>query len=183
MYLLPPKWLGRYKSHVSNWWATIVITMHLIDSQLNTQQAYPQENVGVFVQRGRGGPLSVVEYSEMDAAMTTEINQSTGRLRYCWSNVWLYPSILISVPSPSLQSITVAYYPFLPFLYRSVCTCSLWTFWIKWQTALRRTVCEYSLVCLLSFFLEGSLLSKFHKSVLNNRIGDHISYLVLNDVL
>ena len=63
------------------------IAMHLIDSQLNTQQAYPQENVGVFVQRGRGGPLSVVEYSEMDAAMTTEINQSTGRLRYCWSNV------------------------------------------------------------------------------------------------
>ena len=42
-------------------------------------QAYPQEKVGVFVQRGRGGPLSVVEYSEMDAAMTTEINQSTGR--------------------------------------------------------------------------------------------------------
>ncbi|KAM3369580.1 hypothetical protein ACQJBY_017463 [Aegilops geniculata] len=51
------------------------------------RKAYPQENVGVFVQRGRGGPLSVVEYSEMDAAMTTEINQSTGRLRYCWSNV------------------------------------------------------------------------------------------------
>ena len=50
-------------------------------------QAYPQEKVGVFVQRGRGGPLSVVEYSEMDAAMTTEINQTTGRLRYCWSNV------------------------------------------------------------------------------------------------
>jgi UDP-N-acetylglucosamine/UDP-N-acetylgalactosamine diphosphorylase len=50
-------------------------------------QAYPQEKVGVFVQRGKGGPLSVVEYSEMDAAMTTEINQTTGRLRYCWSNV------------------------------------------------------------------------------------------------
>ncbi|VAH35708.1 unnamed protein product [Triticum turgidum subsp. durum] len=50
------------------------------------RKAYPQENVGVFVQRGCGGPLSVVEYSEMDAAMTTEINQSTGRLRYCWSN-------------------------------------------------------------------------------------------------
>ncbi|KAM3369579.1 hypothetical protein ACQJBY_017463 [Aegilops geniculata] len=54
------------------------------------RKAYPQENVGVFVQRGRGGPLSVVEYSEMDAAMTTEINQSTGRLRYCWSNVCLH---------------------------------------------------------------------------------------------
>jgi len=89
--------------------------MHLIDSQLNTQQAYPQENVGVFVQRGRGGPLSVVEYSEMDAAMTTEINQSTGRLRYCWSNVCFYPSLLIPFPPPSLQSITVAYYLFSPF--------------------------------------------------------------------
>jgi UDP-N-acetylglucosamine/UDP-N-acetylgalactosamine diphosphorylase len=53
-------------------------------------KAYPQEKVGVFVQRGRGGPLSVVEYSEMDAAMTTEINQGTGRLRYCWSNVCLF---------------------------------------------------------------------------------------------
>jgi len=50
-------------------------------------QAYPQEKVGVFVQRGRGGPLTVVEYSEMDPSMTSEINQTTGRLRYCWSNV------------------------------------------------------------------------------------------------
>ncbi|KAI4982615.1 hypothetical protein ZWY2020_023107, partial [Hordeum vulgare] len=55
------------------------------------RKAYPQENVGVFVQRGRGGPLSVVEYSEMDVAMTTEINQSTGRLRVCWSNIYFYP--------------------------------------------------------------------------------------------
>ncbi|CAL9090753.1 unnamed protein product [Musa acuminata var. zebrina] len=54
------------------------------------RKAYPQEKVGVFVQRGRGGPLTVVEYSEMDASMTTEINQSTGRLRYCWSNVCLH---------------------------------------------------------------------------------------------
>ncbi|KAL5229936.1 hypothetical protein ABZP36_028712 [Zizania latifolia] len=54
------------------------------------RKAYPQEKVGVFVQRGRGGPLSVVEYSEMDATMTTEINQTTGRLRYCWSNVCLH---------------------------------------------------------------------------------------------
>ncbi|KAL6864951.1 hypothetical protein ACP4OV_016102 [Aristida adscensionis] len=43
------------------------------------RKAYPQENVGVFFfQGGRGGPLSVVE--------TTEINQSRGQLRYCWSN-------------------------------------------------------------------------------------------------
>ncbi|WOL12274.1 UDP-N-acetylglucosamine diphosphorylase 1 [Canna indica] len=54
------------------------------------RKAYPQEKVGVFVQRGRGGPLMVMEYSEMDASLTTEINQSTGRLRYCWSNVCLH---------------------------------------------------------------------------------------------
>lgn len=50
-------------------------------------QGYPQEKVGVFVRRGRGGPLSVLEYSEMDSSMACEINQTTGRLRYCWSNV------------------------------------------------------------------------------------------------
>lgn len=54
------------------------------------RKAYPQEKVGVFVQRGRGGPLTVVEYSEMEPSMTTEINQTTGRLRYCWSNVCLH---------------------------------------------------------------------------------------------
>ena len=70
--------------------------MQHVDSHLNIEQAYPQETVGVFVQRGRGGPLSVVEYSEMDAAMTTEINQSTGRLRYCWSNVCAYHRYLNS---------------------------------------------------------------------------------------
>ncbi|GJN36745.1 hypothetical protein PR202_gb25639 [Eleusine coracana subsp. coracana] len=51
------------------------------------RKGYPSEKVGVFVQRGKGGPLSVVEYSEMDEAMKTEINQTTGRLRYCWSNI------------------------------------------------------------------------------------------------
>ncbi|WOL03361.1 UDP-N-acetylglucosamine diphosphorylase 1-like isoform X1 [Canna indica] len=54
------------------------------------RKAYPQEKVGVFVQQGRGGPLRVVEYSEMDASMTSEINQTTGHLRYCWSNVCLH---------------------------------------------------------------------------------------------
>ncbi|ONM14006.1 UDP-N-acetylglucosamine diphosphorylase 2 [Zea mays] len=87
------------------------------------RKAYPQENVGVFVQRGRGGPLSVVEYSEMDAAMATEMNQSTGRLRYCWSNVWFYPSLLVLFRPPSIQKL------FSPFFFfcRSACTCSLWT--------------------------------------------------------
>lgn len=54
------------------------------------RKAYPQEKVGVFVQRGRGGPLTVVEYSELDSSMASEMNQSTGRLRYCWSNVCLH---------------------------------------------------------------------------------------------
>ncbi|KAK9088669.1 hypothetical protein Scep_027751 [Stephania cephalantha] len=43
--------------------------------------AYPQERVGVFVRYGKGGPLPVVEYSELDATMSTAINQETGRLR------------------------------------------------------------------------------------------------------
>lgn len=54
------------------------------------RKAYPQEKVGVFVRRGKGGPLAVVEYSEMDQSMTSAINQETGRLRYCWSNVCLH---------------------------------------------------------------------------------------------
>ncbi|KAG1365112.1 UDP-N-acetylglucosamine diphosphorylase 1 [Cocos nucifera] len=54
------------------------------------RKAYPQEKVGVFVQRGRGGPLTVIEYSEMDPSMASEINQTTGRLRFCWSNICLH---------------------------------------------------------------------------------------------
>ncbi|KAK6916994.1 UDPGP family [Dillenia turbinata] len=52
--------------------------------------AYPQEKVGVFVRRGKGGPLSVVEYSELDPSLASAINQETGRLRFCWSNVCLH---------------------------------------------------------------------------------------------
>ncbi|KAM7500387.1 hypothetical protein LguiA_024801 [Lonicera macranthoides] len=52
--------------------------------------AYPQEKVGVFVKRGKGGPLSVVEYSELDPTLASAINQGTGRLRFCWSNVCLH---------------------------------------------------------------------------------------------
>ncbi|KAK4487992.1 hypothetical protein RD792_003731 [Penstemon davidsonii] len=51
------------------------------------RKAYPQEKVGVFVRRGKGGPISVVEYSELDSSLASEINQETGRLRFCWSNV------------------------------------------------------------------------------------------------
>ncbi|PSS11090.1 UDP-N-acetylglucosamine diphosphorylase [Actinidia chinensis var. chinensis] len=54
------------------------------------RKAYPQEKVGVFVRRGKGGPLSVVEYSELDSSLASAINQQTGRLRFCWSNVCLH---------------------------------------------------------------------------------------------
>ncbi|WCJ28733.1 UDP-N-acetylglucosamine diphosphorylase 1 [Euphorbia peplus] len=54
------------------------------------RKAYPQEKVGVFVRRGKGGPLTVVEYSEMDQSLASAINQQTGRLRFCWSNVCLH---------------------------------------------------------------------------------------------
>ncbi|GLJ21234.1 hypothetical protein SUGI_0389340 [Cryptomeria japonica] len=54
------------------------------------RKAYPQEKVGVFVQRGKGGPLGVLEYSEMDPSMAYAINQETGRLRYNLSNVCLH---------------------------------------------------------------------------------------------
>ncbi|KAL3616694.1 UDP-N-acetylglucosamine diphosphorylase 1 [Castilleja foliolosa] len=54
------------------------------------RKAYPQEKVGVFVQRGKGGPVSVVEYSELDSSLSSAINQETGRLRFCWSNVCLH---------------------------------------------------------------------------------------------
>lgn len=56
---------------------------------LSFVQAYPQEKVGVFVRRGKGGPLTVVEYSELDSSLASAINQETGRLRFCWSNVSL----------------------------------------------------------------------------------------------
>ncbi|KAL1833869.1 hypothetical protein DCAR_0104003 [Daucus carota subsp. sativus] len=54
------------------------------------RKAYPQEKVGVFVRRGKGGPLAVVEYSELDSSLASAINQETGRLRFCWSNVCLH---------------------------------------------------------------------------------------------
>ncbi|PPD75211.1 hypothetical protein GOBAR_DD27856 [Gossypium barbadense] len=47
------------------------------------RKAYPQEKVGVFVRRGKGGPLTVVEYTELDQSLASAVNQQTGRLRFC----------------------------------------------------------------------------------------------------
>ncbi|CAN8287488.1 unnamed protein product [Cochlearia groenlandica] len=54
------------------------------------RKAYPQEKVGVFVKRGKDGPLTVVEYTELDESMSSATNQQTGRLQFCWSNVCLH---------------------------------------------------------------------------------------------
>ncbi|KAJ7565522.1 hypothetical protein O6H91_02G063800 [Diphasiastrum complanatum] len=51
------------------------------------RKAYPQERVGVFVQRGKGGPVAVLEYSELDPTLAFAINQESGRLHFKWSNV------------------------------------------------------------------------------------------------
>ncbi|KAG2409806.1 UDP-N-acetylglucosamine diphosphorylase [Vigna angularis] len=42
------------------------------------RKAYPQEKVGVFVRRGKGGPLTVVEYSELESSLASAVNQATG---------------------------------------------------------------------------------------------------------
>ncbi|TXG48341.1 hypothetical protein EZV62_027635 [Acer yangbiense] len=60
------------------------------------RKAYPQEKVGVFVRRGKGGPLTVVEYSELDSSLASAINQSTGRLRFCWSNLLVDDNFLLA---------------------------------------------------------------------------------------
>ncbi|CAK7356411.1 unnamed protein product [Dovyalis caffra] len=46
------------------------------------RKAYPQEKVGVFVRRGKGGPLTVVEYSELDQSLASAINQQTGHEKF-----------------------------------------------------------------------------------------------------
>ena len=40
-------------------------------------QAHPQEKVGVFVRRGKGGSLNVVEYSELEQSLASAVNQVT----------------------------------------------------------------------------------------------------------
>lgn len=39
------------------------------------------------MQRGKGGAIAVMEYSELDALKQHAINQDTGRLLYKWGNV------------------------------------------------------------------------------------------------
>lgn len=51
------------------------------------RKAHPQEKVGVFVQRGVGGAVEVVEYSEMDPGQVAATDSQTGELRFSWSNV------------------------------------------------------------------------------------------------
>ena len=45
-------------------------------------QAHPQEKVGVFVRRGKGGSLNVVEYSELEQSLASAVNQATGHLHF-----------------------------------------------------------------------------------------------------
>ena len=47
-------------------------------------KAYPEEKVGVFVKRGDG--IGVVEYSELDPAVSSSVDAS-GALVYNWSNI------------------------------------------------------------------------------------------------
>ncbi|XP_024532253.1 UDP-N-acetylglucosamine diphosphorylase 2 [Selaginella moellendorffii] len=51
------------------------------------KKLYPQERVGVFVRRAKNGPVAVLEYSELDPALASSVNQETGRLNFKWSNI------------------------------------------------------------------------------------------------
>ncbi|KAG5029243.1 hypothetical protein JHK87_012757 [Glycine soja] len=74
------------------------------------RKAYPQEKVGVFVRRGKGGPLTVVEYSELDQSLASAVNQATGRLRFCWSNI---PNGNVRMPTP----LYLLLFQLIPYLY------------------------------------------------------------------
>ncbi|CAM6109131.1 unnamed protein product [Calypogeia fissa] len=54
------------------------------------KKAFPQEKVGVFACRGNGGPVAVLEYSELDPTLQFAINQETGRLAFKWSNICMH---------------------------------------------------------------------------------------------
>eukprot|EP00850_Spirogloea_muscicola_P023276 SM000343S12832 [mRNA] locus=s343:22653:26799:- [translate_table: standard] len=54
------------------------------------EKAYPEERVGVFVRHGAGGPVAVVEYSELDPKHATATDPATGQLAYRWSNICMH---------------------------------------------------------------------------------------------
>eukprot|EP00850_Spirogloea_muscicola_P016990 SM000142S00504 [mRNA] locus=s142:47619:52116:+ [translate_table: standard] len=54
------------------------------------EKAYPEERVGVFVSHGAGGPVAVVEYSELDPKHATAADPATGQLAYRWSNICMH---------------------------------------------------------------------------------------------
>lgn len=60
----------------------------------------------MFVRRGKGGPLAVVEYSELDPSLCSAVNQETGRLRFCWSNV--NSTSLLSISAFAILSLDVS---------------------------------------------------------------------------
>lgn len=39
----------------------------------------------------------MVEYSELDPSLASAINQVTGRLRFCWSNVMSHPLLFSGI--------------------------------------------------------------------------------------
>ncbi|KAJ6963183.1 UDP-N-acetylglucosamine diphosphorylase 1-like [Populus alba x Populus x berolinensis] len=77
------------------------------------RKAYPQEKVGVFVRRGKGGPLTVVEYSELDQSLASAINQQTGRLRFCWTEKKI-PSIHGGTMGLKLEQFIFDAFPYAP---------------------------------------------------------------------
>ncbi|GBG64652.1 hypothetical protein CBR_g45707 [Chara braunii] len=54
------------------------------------RKAHPEERVGVFAQRGVGGPTVVVEYSELDKSLAHAVDPQTGRLLFNWSNICIH---------------------------------------------------------------------------------------------
>ncbi|KAG5142408.1 hypothetical protein JHK82_018103 [Glycine max] len=51
-------------------------------SSETTGGTHPQEKIGVFVRRGKGGSLNIVEYSELEQSLASAVNQATGHLRF-----------------------------------------------------------------------------------------------------
>lgn len=73
-------------------------------------KAYPEEKVGVFARKG--GSLTVVEYSELDAAEASSCDPDSGMLRYNWSNVCMhYFSLEFLQRIAAQQQQSIIYHP------------------------------------------------------------------------